>query len=211
VAEVDLCGHATIATFNLLKQKEIIKEGFYKQETKAGVLELAVKPNAVFMEQPAPIFGEILEPKDISSAFLNKGYIHPNLPIQICSTGIREIFLPVKDVETLNSLEMDREEMIELSIKHNVIGLHAFALSEDCDAYGRNFAPYLGIDEESATGTSNGALSCYLNKYVSSKYKFILRQGYSMNLPSEIIGKLETEKDVIKKVWVGGTAKIIEE
>lgn len=29
-------------------------------------------------------------------------------------------------------------------------------------AHCRNFAPLYGIDEESATGSSNGALACYL-------------------------------------------------
>ena len=40
VNEVSLCGHATIATFNLLRDKEIISPGIYTQETKAGILKL---------------------------------------------------------------------------------------------------------------------------------------------------------------------------
>jgi PhzF family phenazine biosynthesis protein len=34
--EVDLCGHATIALFSLLRQEGKIKDGDYTQETKAG-------------------------------------------------------------------------------------------------------------------------------------------------------------------------------
>ena len=41
--EVSLCGHATIATFNLLRDKELINPGIYTQETKAGILKLDVK------------------------------------------------------------------------------------------------------------------------------------------------------------------------
>jgi PhzF family phenazine biosynthesis protein len=37
--EVDLCGHATIATFYLLANKGIVQAGKYTQETKAGVLK----------------------------------------------------------------------------------------------------------------------------------------------------------------------------
>lgn len=48
-----------------------------------------------------------------------------------------------------------------LSQKYGVIGMHLFALSEE-NIICRNFAPLYDIDEEAATGTSNGALACYL-------------------------------------------------
>ncbi len=211
ISEVDLCGHATIATFNLMRDLGLLEEKKYTQETKAGILNIDIKKEMVFMEQPAPIFSEIIDKKDIYSCFKNKNFIHDKLPIQVVSTGMREIFLPVKNFETLNSLTPDFEEIIETSIKHQVIGIHAFSLSEEVDAYGRNFAPIVGIKEESATGTSNGALGCYLSKHVTNRRKYILRQGYSMDLPSEIITHLEFTKRGISKVWVGGSAtQIIE-
>ena len=207
--EVDLCGHATIATFNLLRDKKIIEVGTYTQETKAGILKLVIKKEEVYMEQVLPEFFEELSYSDISTCFSNSHYTNDDVPIQIVSTGIKEIFLPVKDNETLNKLKPNFEEIIEASIRHNVIGIHAFSLAEDCDAYGRNFAPIVGIKEESATGTSNGALGCYLHKYVKKKHKYTLRQGYAMDLPSEIITKLESKDNEIVKVWVGGSAKEI--
>ncbi len=209
--EVDLCGHATIATFNLLRDLKIIEPGKYTQETKAGILNLVIKDSEIYMEQPLPIYAEILTKRDISMCFKGSHFLDDKLPIQVVSTGLREVFLPIKDVETLHKLKPNYEEIIEASIKHNVIGIHAFSLSDEVDAYGRNFAPYVGIKEESATGTSNGALGCYLHKYVTKKHKYVLRQGYNMNLPSEIITKLESSDNVIKKVWVGGTAIIINE
>ena len=208
ISEVDLCGHATIATFNLLKKLNIIEVGTYTQETKAGILKLDVREDVVFMEQPQPIFSEIIDKDQIFECF-NNIQIHPSLPIQVVSTGIREIFLPVKSVDNLNALKPDFSKMIILAQKHDTIGIHAFAIGEDCDAYGRNFAPVVGIEEESATGTSNGALSCYLHRYFAEKNSFLLRQGYSMNLPSEIIVNLESYKDNINKVWVGGSANLI--
>src|SRR3989344_2115961 len=36
--EVDLCGHATIASYYLMWKQGLIKPGNYKQETKAGLL-----------------------------------------------------------------------------------------------------------------------------------------------------------------------------
>jgi len=209
--EIDLCGHATIATFNLLRDLKIIKEGTYTQETKVGILDLIVKKNEVYMGQPLPKFYGFLEYNELNTCFSNRHFVSDDLPIQVVSTGMKEIFLPVKDVETLNNLKPNFEEIIEFSIKHNVIGIHAFALSDEVDAYGRNFAPIVGINEESATGTSNGALGCYLYEYVKKKKEYILRQGYSMNLPSEIKTNLEYKDNAITKVFVGGSARLITE
>lgn len=210
-SEVDLCGHATIATFNLLRDLKIISEGTYTQETKAGVLNLVIKKNEVYMEQILPQFFEELSYGDISTCFSNGHFVDDKLPIQIVSTGLKEIFIPVKDIETLHNLKPNFEEIIEASIRHNVIGIHAFCLAEDCEAYGRNFAPVVGIKEESATGTSNGALACYFFTHIKRKQRYVLRQGYAMSQPSEIIAKLESTDNVVKKVWVGGTAKQIKE
>ena len=207
--EVDLCGHATIATFNLLRDLGMIEAKSYTQETKAGILNILVKEDIVFMEQPTPIFSEELSEKNVKSCFKNSHFVDQNLPIKIVSTGIREIFIPIKDIEMLNNLKPDFEEIIALSIEYQVLGIHAFCLADDCDAYGRNFAPIVGINEESATGTSNGALGCYLYTQNHKKSEYTFRQGYSMNLPSEIKTKLEFKNNKISKVLVGGNAHTI--
>ena len=96
---------------------------------------------------------------------------------------------------------------MEVAKRYNAIGMHVFALGDDVDAYGRNFAPVVGIDEESATGTSNGALACYLNKFYKQKEQYILRQGYQMGKPSELKATLTFDDINIKEV-VGGKAKL---
>jgi len=132
------------------------------------------------------------------------------LPIMIVSTGMREIFVPVKNVETLHKLHPKMKNIEYLSEKYDVIGMHLFALDDKVDAYGRNFAPLVGIEEESATGTSSGALACYLNKYYSpTKLEYVLRQGYSMDMPSEIKVKLTKHNQEILTVLVGGSAKLL--
>ncbi|MFK5883016.1 MAG: PhzF family phenazine biosynthesis protein [Candidatus Izemoplasma sp.] len=210
LVEVDLCGHATIAAFNLLKIKDIVRKGTYYQETKAGVLRIDIEKDQVFMEQNLPIFGENIASDEVSKCFNNANYINNRLPISVVSTAIKEIFLPVKSIEELNNLKPNFDEIIKISKKYNVIGIHAFALDTSVDAYGRNFAPIVGINEESATGTSSGALSCYLYKNYKQKEEYTLRQGYSMNQPSEIHIRLKIREGNIYKVFVGGTAKIID-
>ena len=63
-------------------------------------------------------------------------------------------------------MKPDFEKITAVSKKYNVIGYHVFTLETkfDSTAHCRNFAPLYDIPEESATGTSYGALSCYLFK-----------------------------------------------
>ncbi len=64
------------------------------------------------------------------------------------------------------------------------------------------------INEEAATGTSNGALACYLYKYgvIDKTEEILLEQGISMNKPSLIKANLEIKNKKINKVLVGGLA-----
>lgn len=203
--EVDLCGHATIATFNLLRQIGLITSGVYSQETKAGILKLDVLDDIVYMQQPRPIYDRFLPRQAIKACFEDIEF-HPVLKPQIVSTGMRELFLPVNNKKALNQLVALTAAMIKFSEDHHLIGIHAFCLDDEVDVYGRNFAPILGIPEESATGTSNGALACYLYNHGHPKQRYVMRQGYTMNQPSEILVKLKTDGELIEEVWVGGSA-----
>ncbi|GMA68163.1 hypothetical protein GCM10025884_17900 [Leuconostoc gelidum subsp. gelidum] len=88
--------------------------------------------------------------------------------------------VPIKSTKYLQQLDPNFNVMTELSKEQNVIGVHAFALEEGKDnitAICRNFAPLYDIDEESATGTSNCALACYLFKYVEKNHNIFLSKA----------------------------------
>ncbi|MGD8539840.1 MAG: PhzF family phenazine biosynthesis protein [Candidatus Aminicenantes bacterium] len=214
--EVDLCGHATIAAFFLLKDKGLVQSGKYRLETKAGILDIDVRDNrTVFMAQVlAQFFEKITGEEIIKCLNISEDQILPNLPIQIVSTGLRDILVPVKNLKVLLSLKPDFNKISSVSKKYNVVGLHVFSLETKfkSTAHCRNFAPLYGIPEESATGTSNGALSCYLfkhNKVIKDQIShLVFEQGYSMKKPSEILANLKIEDSKILEVHVGGTAII---
>ena len=212
-AEVDLCGHATIATYSLLFQKGLIKSGRYSQELKAGVLRVEINNSGlVIMDQSLPIFSETISVQDIRDVCVSYEGIK-NLEPQVVSTGLRDIMLPVKDRKELFSLSFDQNKVSDLNKKTSSIGLHAFTfdtIDPVAIAHCRNFAPLYGIPEESATGSSCGALACYLYKYGKLKDKNFenmkFEQGYSMNNPSEIFVTLEINNNEIDRVQVGGRA-----
>lgn len=217
--EVDLCGHATIATFYLMAKKNLLKSRIYTQETKAGILNLEVKKdNSIFMNQNLPQFCDEIDKKEIAiSLNVSEEIISNDLPVQIVSTGLRDIFIPIKSIKDLYNIKPNFEEVSKISKKYGVIGYHLFTLETKfgSTAHCRNLAPLYDILEESATGTSNGALSCYLFKYGKISKQgadhLVFEQGYSMKKPSEIFTNLKLKNNKIVEVKVGGIASNIQE
>jgi PhzF family phenazine biosynthesis protein len=130
------------------------------------------------------------------------------------STGLRDILIAVNHVDVLSKIIPDFQLIAEISKANLVVGYHVFALEPDAEAAlaeCRNFAPLYDIPEESATGTSNGALLCYLHKYNQlsdpNDTIYTIRQGYTMNRPSEIRAKLTLDiSNEITEIQVGGVA-----
>jgi len=212
--EVDLCGHATIAAFYTMAYLGLLKPGKYKQETKAGILGIEInEDNSVMMNQSVPVFSEIIDKNELADSLnINESQILEDLPAQIVSTGLRDIIIPVKNIEILNAMKPDMEKIKMISQKYNTVGYHVFTLESlhGAKANCRNFAPLYDIPEESATGTSNGALGCYLYHYgrinSGQESNIVFEQGYSMKKPSEILVSLSVKEKEIKEVRVGGNA-----
>jgi len=210
-AEVDLCGHATIATFSSMALKGLLKPGHITQETKAGVLKLDIKEDqTVIMEQAKPAFYEMPNEEEVlRSLGLSLGARHETLHLQIVSTGLKDLFIPLKSKAYLSGIKPDFARIREISRKLDVTGYHVFVLDapDGYTASCRNFAPLYDIPEESATGTSSGALASYLWKHKiveSPDMTFI--QGVDMGSPSEIRAQLVITDGEIQEVWVGGRA-----
>lgn len=202
--EVDLCGHATIGSFAILMHLNQLSRNRYTIETNSGILTIAIKDGMISMEQNKPVFADIVPPTEFIDCFDSEA-IDREYPIQIVSTGLRDILIPIKSEARLHTLQPDFERIKDISKSYHVVGMHLYAF-DDNRIICRNFAPLYDIDEEAATGTSNGALACYLyQQQDSQKEDFVFEQGYSLNSPSEIFVKLAIDREnEIEKVYVGG-------
>jgi len=136
--EVDLCGHATIGTFSLLYEIGKIGVGVYTQETKAGILEVEVKEDGkIYMEQLNPKFYEIIDKKEIAESLgIDVEDIVEELPVEIVSTGLKDILIPIKKINILNEIKPDFKRIKEISEKYGVVGYHVFSLSNDKKSIG---------------------------------------------------------------------------
>jgi len=214
VEEVDLCGHATIATFHVLHTQQRIPPGRYSQKTRAGILEVEIRADhSILMSQNSPIFGNCIPHADIAKSLNTTSERLSDSPCQIVSTGLPDIIVPVQDLKTLHAIQPDFQAVAEISTEYNVTGYHLFCLEtlNNNTAHCRNLAPRFGIHEESATGTASGALASYLIHHQllrGDPQSIIFEQGHCMNRPSLIQVQLTMVNNEIQTVRVGGEATI---
>lgn len=211
--EVELCGHATISVFSVLRKLSIVAIDKYIAETLAGDLEIVVDKDFIWMDMATPKIEYVFnldEIKEIYSAFnLDTSQAPKDLMPKIVNTGLSDIIIPIENKETLDSFVMNKEKVIEISKKYKVVGAHLFTIDKNkkVTAFCRNIAPLVGIDEECATGTSNGALTHYLKDYniISIKDINTFIQGETMGRASTILSR---HKEDGMTIQVGGNAVI---
>ena len=208
--EVDLCGHATVAVFALLRRLGRIEDGTHKTLTSPGALEIEVSGETVWMDMAPPKTLGILPEESWEELYGAYGLTledrPADLPPEVVSTGLADIMMPVRDHETLLRAVQDERTVTELSRRFDVTGVHMFCLGEEA-VYCSNFAPLYDIPEECATGTSNGALTYYLyeRSLVEPERENLFLQGEHMERPSRILSRL-TVQDGAVRVRIGGQA-----
>ncbi|MGQ5521974.1 PhzF family phenazine biosynthesis protein [Chitinimonas sp. PSY-7] len=215
-AEVDFCGHATVATFSLLKQKGLLGKPAVVQQTKAGNLAVKIADTGeVEMTQLLPTFDTVLPASEVAGllGIAESDIGQTALPVQILSTGLRDIFVPVVNEDVLNAIKPDNSSLASFNRMTNTVGVHAFTLNT-CDelitASCRNFAPLYGIKEESATGSASGALACYLSRYADRfDGVYLFEQGKAMGQASRLVARVTKEKDAISQVVVSGYGTLV--
>ena len=205
-AEVDLCGHATIGSFAALRYGGYIGDGDFMNHTVSGDLNISVEGSRVLMDMAQPVrINEITEEDKLKELYTIMGLDYDDLKArgldltpQMISTGLPDIMMPVNTLEDLENIDPDFKALSDLSARYEVVGVHAFTLDgDDATCHVRNFAPLYDIDEEAATGTSNGALTYYgyLNGFVSSGDDCRFVQGEKMKRPSVIESHIEADEN----------------
>lgn len=222
-AEVDLCGHATIGSFKALLYGGYIEDNaHYINHTLAGDLNIVVNNGQVLMDMASPVkINEIADEAGLEELYKIMGLDYQDqkakgvtLIPQMISTGLPDIMMPVATQADLEAITPDFPALSKLSERYEVVGVHAFTTEceEGTTCHVRNFAPLYDIDEEAATGTSNGALTYYgfLNGFVKSGDDCRFVQGEKMQRPSVITSHIEADGESCK-IQVGGSAVMLAE
>lgn len=220
--EVDLCGHATIATFNTLYKEnklDLSKDKFY-QETKAGVLPVEIRNIAdkkiFMMTQVNPKFINLdhLREEIAQSLNISRDDLLP-YPMENVSTGLWWLVFGVKDLEILKNITPNLDKIYKLSDENNFVGISLFTMetfNHDCTYHVRSIAPYCGVAEDPVCGTGNGSVSSYIfhHKLIDKNQSSLIgEQGHFVERPGKVYVEIQSDIDEIIDIKIGGEARTI--
>jgi PhzF family phenazine biosynthesis protein len=225
--EIDLCGHVTIALFTALAANgncQVQREGTrLGLRTSAGELSVLLRLGdnrslQVEMEQNLPYFEtpSALEWGAVQEV-LGDVPLHSFLPVEIASTGLRHLIVPFSSYADLSRLNPDFEMIKRLSQLSKVDTVRAFAPSarEPSHMRMRDFCSGIGDNEEPASGTTSGALTCYLFRHRFApadefgELRVYVEQGVEMGRPSQIEARLTVRDGNVQRVAVQGQAMLV--
>ena len=197
--EVDLCGHATIASLAYLHQSGFLDPGTYDIETNVGVLPVRIgEDGRVWMTQDTPTVGTVDVP---FSAVADALGIHEDalrevgddLPLATASTGFPFLVVPLAYLENLGSAAPDFDAVEGLANEVGAKGVYAFTfdtLEARSTVHGRAFVPGAGIPEDPVTGTASGATGAYLREFDAFDEmpdELWFEQGHFVDQPGRVI------------------------
>ncbi len=154
--EVDLCGHATLATAKILFEKYKVEKDLLEFKTKSGIL--TVKQKGDLLEMNFPI-------GKVTKSHTRDRLIEEAFGIEPISISIDKdwCLIEFENETQLKSVTPDFNKLL----KHSKVNFIATAKSNDThlDFVSRFFAPAIGINEDPVTGSAH----CYLADYWSDK------------------------------------------
>jgi PhzF family phenazine biosynthesis protein len=190
--EIDLCGHATLASAHILWE-----EGYLKQDqlacfhTRSGLLTAMRKGDWIELDFPAEPQAQITPPPGLAEAL-----------------GVKPKFVGKNRFDYL--VEVDSEETV-LNLKPDFALLNKFpvrgvivtsiAVSHGYDFVSRFFAPAVGINEDPVTGSAHCCLGPFWKERLN-KNEFV---AYQASFRGGVIRVRVGEK----RVYIGGQAVTI--
>lgn len=149
--EVDLCGHATLATGALVLSKLAPSRSSVRFHTASGILEVVKDGEWFAMDFP------VWEAKPVTSAAVAAAL--GKAPIQLL--GNHRDYLAVFECEAdVRAMAPDYEKLRQLDLP----GMIVTAPGDEVDFVSRFFAPRFGIHEDPVTGSAHCALTPYWSK-----------------------------------------------
>jgi PhzF family phenazine biosynthesis protein len=147
-AEVELCGHATIAAGHILMHTEPVRFA-----TKAGVLIVSRHDDLLELDMRAANLSEVDEPELCAALGL------PNSPVWLADGYNDAAIIEVADEAKVRAVAPDFARLRQIHRMPVVT-----ARGQRQDVVSRVFVPYLGIDEDPVTGSAHAALVPYWTK-----------------------------------------------
>lgn len=154
--EVDLCGHATLASAHILWETGLLRPDERAQFfTKSGVLNAVKKGDEIEMHFPAIKYKQMSEPAGLSEAL-------GAAPINLCKSDFF-FLVEVASEREVRDLKPDFDKLKSFSTPAIIVTSKSD--SKEYDFVSRCFAPNVGIDEDPVTGSAHSLLGPYWSKH----------------------------------------------
>lgn len=187
--EVDLCGHATIATLHALCQAQLfaLHPGTTRQlslETRSGVLGVTVdytQPRPwIWLTLPSCRF-EAIAPDLTQQLVILLGLTYPDPSVSaVLDSHNRDVFIAAESLHQLQTLTPYLEPLKHFGLKQGWRGFCVYTretVEPDNHAHSRFFAPQSGIDEDPVTGSMSGPLALLLQQGNPAQNQWRFEQG----------------------------------
>jgi len=235
--EIPFAGHPIVGTWTALAQEGVVPlpeggNGWQRifHEVGIGVLPVDIefkdgRPVQVVMTQGKfEVVNEIDDAHEQSEVARSLGLaredLDESLPIQVITTGLSCLVVPVRSLADLRDCRVNASLLADVYTRHGGTGCHAFTRETlevgASRAHARFFAPADNIPEDPATGSACGALGAYLVHHgglslepQDGRYKFVIEQGDFINRPSRINLDVKGEAGRVEEVKVGGQAVLV--
>jgi len=173
----------------------------------------------VVMTQGRPTFHAVLESVAELAAGLGlppDAITETGLPVQVVSTGLPQMMVPIRslaEVQRLNPGQLDTAAINRacriINAEECVMVFCTETERPEATVHVRLFAPMMGVPEDPATGSANGALGAYLVHHrvvpITEPTTHILsEQGAEMLRPSTLYIQVDSDGDEVTAVRVGG-------
>jgi PhzF family phenazine biosynthesis protein len=220
--EVDLCGHATIASHAHLFADGELDAGEHTLETNVGVLDIEVADDGlVWMTQNPPEIREVNVPYERvaeatgTDAAALRG-ASDDLPLAVADTGLPFLVVPITYLSDLGDADPDFDAVEALAEDVGAAGVYMFTfdtLAGDSTLHGRAWVPGAGVPEDPVTGTASGAAGAYLAHFgafdgdIADEMRF--EQGHFVDRPGTVRVRVDAEdsgENGVGAPAVGGAA-----
>ena len=227
VTELPFAGHPVVGTHWVLAHLGLVslREPVTRVRFELGVGVLPAdlyvadgQVQRVVMTQDRPTFQAVLEDVTDLAAGLGlapEAITGVGIPVQVVSTGVPQMMVPVRSLAEVQGLDAKRLNISSLNQACHAVGTECVLVytlhteRSEATAHVRVFAPLLGVPEDPATGSANGALGAYLVRYecvlVDGPTVYMCNeQGAELGRPSTVYVEVDRTDEEVTAVRVGG-------
>ena len=158
--EVDLCGHATLASAHILWETGILRrEEQARFHTRSGLLTAASKGGEIELnfpaktEEPAEAPAGLLEALKVKAKYIGKSKF--------------DYLVQVDSEETVRALKPDFPALKNIPVRGVIVTTRA--VSPGYDFISRFFAPAAGVNEDPVTGSAHCTLGPFWSRQLGKK------------------------------------------